>query len=141
MYVVDASVWVSRFLPSDAHYHPSRSWLGGRIEQGEILASPALLLPEVGGAVARRTGSSELASRIISLLLGLSNLRLVPVEADLTRTSAQLASELRLRGADALYVALARQLAVPLVTWDQEQRQRSGDSVAALTPEAALEHC
>ena len=135
MYVVDASVWVSRFLPSDVQHQPSRRWLGERIEGGELLTAPAILLPEIGGAIARRTGNSGIAAEVFSLLLSLSNLRLVPVESDLARTSAQLASDLRLRGADALYVALASILNFPLVTWDREQRDRSGAIISTLTPQ------
>ena len=51
--------------------------------------------------------------------------RLVPVEADLARRSARIARELKLRGADAVYVALARRLGIPLVTWDRDQLEQA----------------
>jgi predicted nucleic acid-binding protein len=39
-----------------------------------------------------------------------------------------------LRGADAVYVALADLLDLPLVTWDREQRERAGRRVRVITP-------
>ena len=138
MYVVDASVWVSRIVPSDYYHHASDEWLGQQVERSEIVASPAILLAEVGGAVARRIGDSELAARVLALIQRLPNLQLVPVDASFARLSAGLAADLRLRGADALYVALAQRLDIPLVTWDREQLERGSSAVTALTPEAAL---
>ncbi|MCI0438124.1 MAG: type II toxin-antitoxin system ParD family antitoxin [Chloroflexi bacterium] len=35
MYVVDASVWVSRFITADAHHGLSHSWLQRQVESGE----------------------------------------------------------------------------------------------------------
>jgi len=134
VYVVDASVWVSRFVPSDAHHEPSRAWLRAQIDQGETIAAPALTLAEVAGAVARRTGLPELGARAVSLLQRLPNTRLVPLDAQLAQLSASLAAELHLRGADAVYIALAQRLGVPLITWDQEQRDRGQHAVTALTP-------
>ena len=48
--------------------------------------------------------------------------------------AAEVAADLRLRGADAVYVAAARLLRVPLVTWDREQQQRAGAVVVVQMP-------
>jgi predicted nucleic acid-binding protein len=61
------------------------------------------------------------------------------VDASLARLSADLAAQLQLGGADALYVALAQRLGIPLITWDREQLQRGLAAVTALTPDDALE--
>ena len=137
MHVVDASVWVSRFVASDANHEASRRWLGERVTNGDQIAAPALALAEIAGAVARRTGRSELGSRAMSLVHRLPNVRLVSVDMELAVLGAEAAAELRLRGADALYVALARRLDAPLVTWDQEQRVRSQAAIAVLAPAEA----
>jgi len=139
VFVVDASVWVSRFVPEDAHHQASTAWLETQVDRGELLVAPALLLPELAGAVARRTGISDLGAQAVSLVRSLPNTRLVAVDAELSELSATLAADLRMRGADVIYTALARRLGVPLITWDQEQRERSQPTVAVLTPAEALQ--
>ena len=88
--------------------------------------------------MARRTGSSDLANRVVALVQRLPNMRLVPVDPTLAQLSATLASQLHLRGADAVYAALAQRLGVPLLTWDQEQQGRARPRVRVLTPAEAL---
>jgi len=136
--VVDASVWVSRFVARDAFHTPSRRWLGTVLAAQTIVAAPALLLPEVGGALARQTGRPDLALRALALLQGIPNVRFAFIEAGLARSAAELAAELRLRGADAVYVSLANKLGVPLVTWDKEQWERGAARVETLTPAELL---
>ncbi len=135
MYVVDASVWVSRFVPNDVYHQPSYRWLESAITRGELLAAPALLLAEVAGAVSRSTGRPELAARAIDLLERLPNSRLVTVDPPLARLAARLAGQLRLRGGDALYVALAQQLGFSLFTWDRKQAERGRTATTVFAPQ------
>ena len=135
MYVVDASVWVSRLVPSDVHHQPSLRWMDGALTRGELLAAPALLLAVVAGAVSRRTGQPEIAAQAVDLLEQLPNSRLVTVDPQLARLAASLAGLHRLRGSDALYVALAQQLGFSLVTWDREQAERGSAATLVLTPQ------
>ena len=138
MYVVDASVWVSSLLSADVHHEPSSQWLQDLVDIGRPIVAPTVVLAEVAGAVARQTGLPRLGVRSASLLQGVPSARFVPVDAELGQLAAQTAAELRLRGVDAIYVALAKRLGIPLVTWDQEQRERGRAVVAVLTPEEAL---
>jgi predicted nucleic acid-binding protein len=102
---------------------------------GGLVIAPALLLPEIAGAVARRTGAPRLAQRAVEALLGLPALRLVPVDDVLARRASGLAGQLRLRGADAVYIATAATLRQPLVTWDGEQRDRATGVIQVMAPE------
>jgi predicted nucleic acid-binding protein len=138
VHVVDASVWVSRFVEGEFHHEPSREWLARCVEEGTMIAAPALLLAEVAGAIARRTNRSELAARALSLIQRFPGMRLVPIEMDLAQLSGRLAGDLGLRGADAMYVSVAHRLGVPLVTWDREQRERSATTIDVHTPRELL---
>lgn len=138
MVVVDASVWVSRLFAGDPFHAVSRRWMEESVRHGQDLASPLILLPEVSGALARRTGKSEIGYRAIHNLVQFTALRLVPLRASQIKQAADLAADLLLRGADALYVAVAWQLGVPLVTWDLEQLQRAKGLIPIWTPEEAL---
>src|SRR5262249_31383549 len=67
--VVDASVWVSRFVTHDAHHAASVRWLAETTSVDGLLAAPALLLPEVAGPIARITKNPRLARRVVSRVL------------------------------------------------------------------------
>jgi predicted nucleic acid-binding protein len=136
MIVVDASVWVSVFLLRDAHHTISAQWLRSTILTGERLVAPTLLIAEVSGAIARRTGRTDLARRALADMIRLRALQWVEFDIRSTVAAAQLAIDLSLRGADALYVAVAAQLAIPLITWDQEQIARTKATIIARTPNA-----
>lgn len=134
MTVIDASVVVSRLVPQDPHYSASRDWLERHVRAEGLLIAPVLLLAEVAGAVSRRTGERRLADRAVRSLLRLPGLRLIALDHRLGQAAARLAGDLGLRGADAVYVATAHHLRVPLVTWDAEQRERAGRLVSVRTP-------
>ena len=136
MYVVDASVWVSRFLPGDAFHAESRHWVEERVRRGEALVIPTLALVEVAGAVARRTGRASNGRRAAQYVEELSVSHPVALDENLARLSALVAATFSLRGADAVYVAVARGLDSPLVTWDKEQLERGAPLVETLSPGA-----
>jgi predicted nucleic acid-binding protein len=128
--VLDASVWVSRLVPQDEFHETVKSWMDTQREAGVKFISPALLLAEVGGAISQRTGDPILGKRAISQLESLPGLQLVEMDNELAREAATLAAELGLRGADSVYVAVAAQLDIPLVTFDIDQRERAQIRVA-----------
>jgi hypothetical protein len=71
-------------------------------------------------------------------MLRMPNFTFVPVDEALGGMAAELAATHQIRGCDAVYVALAQQLAAPLVTLDGEQRQRALAVVVMQTPTVAL---
>jgi len=130
--VVDASVWVSALIPEDTHHDASSQWLR-RVERNEEeIAIPALALPEIAGAIARRTGNPELGKKAVSLVLRMPGLRIVPLDARAGEVAADSAARYRLRGADAVYLAAAHALRAPLATLDHELRERAGESIAVI---------
>ena len=133
--VVDASIMVAVFHQADQYHQQSRAWLRDHLRAGDTLIAPMLLLSEVSGAVTRRSGDAALGRRSLLRLIGLQRLRLVPPDARLGVLAAQIALELRLRGADVVYVALADQLQLPLMTWDREQRERGGQRIDTRSPD------
>ena len=134
--VLDASVWVSASIPDDVHHQPTRAWLAG-LPVTETLVSSALGLVETAGAVSRRTGSATLARQIVAAIEQLPNVIIVIPDAELWTRSVQNAAGRGLRGADAMYVALAEALGLPLATWDADQRIRAEPRVRVITPTRA----
>jgi predicted nucleic acid-binding protein len=135
MIVVDASVWVSRLVSQDGNFAASERWMAAQRARGTLLVSPSLLLCEVAGAISRRTGQPGLGHKAVSHLLRLTGLRLVNMDEKLVRTAAGLAADYGLRGADVVYVALAKQLNLPLATWDCEQLQKASEIIRTQTPQ------
>ena len=134
MIAVDASVWVSGLILQDAFHDISRGWLATQHARDNLLAIPVICLAEVSGVISRVTGYSEEGERAIDQIITQSNLRVLPVNHSLGLEAAQLAALLHLRGADAVYVALARRLKIPLATWDQELLQRCGQVISVQQP-------
>lgn len=135
MTVVDASVWVALLVADDPHHAPSRRWIADRLAEGEALALPEFGLPEVAGAVARRTGRSALAVRAVRRVLSTPHLTLVAIDAATYRLATLLAAGRRLRGADAVYAAVASQLGAMLVTLDAEMLERVDGAVSVIVPD------
>jgi predicted nucleic acid-binding protein len=49
--------------------------------------------------------------------------------------AVDVAINLQLRAGDAIYVALARQLNIPLISWDKEQLQKASTIITTYTPD------
>ena len=135
---VDASVFVAAIRTQEKYHHSSREFLR-RVQAGrtDVFCS-ALILAECGAAIARGTGDSVLAKELVRLVENLSILRLVALDAALARQAAQIDIANHLRGADAVYVAVAQASNATLVTRDTEMLRRCPSAVSTVTPEQWL---
>ena len=67
-------------------------------------------------------------------MLRASGVKIVEISVTLAAKAAQIASLHRVRGCDAVYLALSDQLSVPLVTLDNQQRERGAAVVQTIAP-------
>ena len=134
MSIVDASVWVSLLAADDVNHAPSLRWFEHVIAEGVPLTAPSLVLVEVAGAMTRRTGDSSVGVAAAARLRSIPELVLVELTVESAERAAAIASRIVLRGADAVYVSLAVELNVPLVTWDRQQRERSTPFISVSSP-------
>lgn len=125
-------------MPQDSNHIPSSQWMRRYTDAGGLLVSPALLLIEVSAGVKRRTGQPVVAKQAANELLRVSELRVIPIDSALVQGSVDVAADLSLKAGDAVYVALAEALGIPLVSWDKQQLQRASGLVAAFTPDSFL---
>lgn len=132
--VVDTSFWVSSLLPNDQNYVAARNWLNPHLYSSGRLLAPLLIVVEVAGALARVTGDANLARTAVLDLHSFPFLDLFPIDQGLVDAAVDIAVTYRLRGADAMYVALAWQLNVPLVTFDREQLSRPVGIISTIKP-------
>jgi predicted nucleic acid-binding protein len=138
-YTVDASVFVNAFNPHEEGHAASLQILAAIQDRGDPMIVPTLLIAEVASAVARATDDSDGALQYANATAALPHLTLVSLTTTVARQAASLAATHRLRGADAVYVAVARRYATTLVSRDDEQRTRGATVVVCQTPEEALE--
>jgi len=137
-YSVDASVFVNAFNPHETGHAASLRVLTAIQERGDPIIVPALLLTEVASAVARANDDSAGAMDYVDAIAGLPSVTLVTLTPAVARQAAELAATHRLRGADAVYVAVSLRYGTVLVTRDGEQRKRGASAVTCQTPEEAL---
>lgn len=130
--VTDASVWVARLIPQEPKHAACVDWWQNFDASSGRIIVPVLLLAEVGGAISRRTGKPALARQVVQTLLKTPELTFVPMDQELGEHAAQLAASLGLRGADAVYVALAHRLHVPLLSLDDEHTNKAGKTMQVL---------
>jgi predicted nucleic acid-binding protein len=137
-YTVDASVFVNAFNPHEDGHAESLSILAAIQQGGDPVIVPTLLLPEIASAVARASDDTAGALQYASTTAALPHLTLVSLTSVTARQAAELAATYRLRGADALYISVARRYGTTLVSRDEEQRSRASAVVTCQTPEEAL---
>lgn len=122
-YVVDASVFLSGARAQEKGHLDSQRFLAHLQANAVPIIAPTLLLPEVGGATGRASGT-EPARHLVTAIAGLAHLVLVPLDRALAQTAAEVAGQYGLRGSDAVYAAVALRFGTCLVTLDREQRER-----------------
>lgn len=136
--VVDASVWVSWLRPSETNHASSSSWMEQFISRTGQIVSPAMLLIEVAASISRLTGQALQAKEAINRLQAISTIQIFPMDASLVQIAIDAATDLQLRAGDAIYVALAHQLNIPLISWDKEQLQRASTLITTYTPDSYI---
>lgn len=138
-YTVDASVFVNAFNPHEKGHADSLRFLAMIQERGDPVLVPVLIIPEIASAIARATDDTAGALQYATASAALPHLTLVSLTPTVARQAGDLAATHRLRGADAVYVAVSRRYGTTLVTRDDEQRTRGTSAVTCQTPEEALE--
>jgi predicted nucleic acid-binding protein len=104
------------------------------VEKRETILAPNIILAEVAAALSRGLGDVSLAVRAVEQLEQSRITTLAPISQPLAELAADIAARYRVRGCDALYVALAHQIGEDLVTLDQQQLARGGAVVRTYEP-------
>ena len=120
---IDSSVWVAAFLKDEKHNETAYNFIASLIESGEDIIIPVTVYIEIMMALSRR-GAGELIESTSQFLLTIPSLQFVeltyPRMIDIVETTASL----RLRGMDAIVVAVAHEYGSQLATLDRELAER-----------------
>jgi predicted nucleic acid-binding protein len=139
-YTIDASIFVSAARTDEAQHLTSLNFLDQLQAQELAIFCPALVLPECAAAITRQTKDIALAEQLITLIENFPGLNLIPLSLPLARRAAQIATAQQLRGADAVYVAVAEEFNAFLVAWDAEMLARGAAVISTTTPQVWLDN-
>jgi predicted nucleic acid-binding protein len=138
LFTIDASVFVAACRPAEPGCSASRDLLRKVREASVPLIEPAILSVEIAASLARSGENPATAASYAESVSGLPYLTLVALDERFSRRAVSTATKHQLRGADALYVAVAAQYGAHLVTLDGEQLRRAPATLHACKPEAAV---
>ena len=124
MFTIDASVHINALNPSEAGSADSQAFIARVFQRALPVFSPTLLLVEVAAVIARVFDSPAQGIALTQVLRFLPGQTWVALDDDLAGEASMLAAEYRLRGADAVYAAVASRYKTTLVTTDRQQIQR-----------------
>jgi predicted nucleic acid-binding protein len=138
VYTIDASVWVNGFDQREPGHESSRQLLGLLSTASTPIIVPNLVLVEVAAAISRTRHNPIQAQAFAIALSNLPNLTVMPLDDIMVRQALALAAQHGLRGADAVYAAVAAQAGCTLITLDNEQLTRLVNVVETHTPTELL---
>ncbi|MDI6902508.1 MAG: PIN domain-containing protein [Methanocellales archaeon] len=94
------------------------------------------VLPDAS-AVSRGINDPKIS--FVTELREVPNFTFIPIDAELSNLACKFAAENKLRGCDAIYVAVSCMFKSKLITLDEEQKERASNVIEALTPMEELE--
>lgn len=138
MYTVDTSVWLGAFDYTRSQHATCLAVLDTLAALGQPIYVPTLLLAEVASAISRSRNDPIQGRVFAATLHNVAHLRFVSLDESLAERAAEIAADYRLRGADAVYVAVAMLQHCTLISLDDEQRTRVASLLTTQTPAEAL---
>ncbi len=137
-YTLDASVVLNAFNPAEAGHAISLQLQTILQTQAIPVVVPTLLLTEVAAMIGRVLSDAPRARAFAHHLSRLPYLEWIPLTHMFGLAAADLAAQHRLRGADAVYAAVALRSGTTLITLDHEHLIRLTGIVSTRTPADVL---
>jgi predicted nucleic acid-binding protein len=135
--VLDTSVLVAAALSREDGHRSAAALMAALDGERASIAVPALLIPELMGAL-RRNKYSPVRIRQLVRAFREAHVTVWPLDIYLADQAGEIALLDAVKGSDSVFLALARSLGIPLVTLDREQLDRAPADVEVFTPEQAL---
>ena len=138
MLTIDASVWVNADSPAEPESASSRALLDRVAASRTIVIVPTLLRVEVAAAISRSRKDAALAQEYSARLAALPFVRWIALDTPLAARASTLAASNALRGADAVYAAVAQAHGCDLISLDKEHLTRLTGLLRVRTPAQEL---
>ena len=131
---VDASVFMSANRANEITHLDSFELIRRIDSENILIVCPSIVLTESATAISRISGKFQLAHNLLSDIRSIASLDLVSITEDFARRAAVLGANLKLRGADSIYVQCAIDSGSTLITWDNEMLARAPSTIQTMTP-------
>ncbi len=140
MYCIDASVFINSEIEGEQFHEDSAKLMQNIRERGITIIVPEIVLPEISSAIARGTDDPENALEFVKELKQIPNIVFIPIDMELAEESSRLAAQYRLRGCDAIYVAVAFMFNARLISLDKQQIERAAECIGVAAPQDELKN-
>ena len=134
MFCIDASVIISAAHDTEIYSEASQEFLSRLREEKLKAFLPELVMPEIASGLLRATKNVKFAYEFVDSLRAIPNFAFVPLDRTLSDAAVNVIIATGLKGADAVYVALALNYNLTLVTLDKDQLLRSRNLIAVRKP-------
>ena len=123
-YTLDSSVIVSYILKDESNSRQAEELLNNIAENDSKIIIPTTVLVEIVSAVKRRTGSFELAERILDHFSNAPGFIYIEINLQNVIKASQIAVNYSLRGMDSLIVQISEEYKTELITFDLEIQEK-----------------
>lgn len=134
MFCIDASVILSAARGTEPHSRVSQRFLEELKGTDQKAFLPEIIIPEIASGLMRATKDASFMGAFVAALRDIPHFSFVPIDATMASAAVRVIAETSLRDADALYVALAWEYGLTLVTLDREQLTRAKRIIDAREP-------
>ncbi|PDV98019.1 type II toxin-antitoxin system VapC family toxin [Candidatus Viridilinea mediisalina] len=138
MYTIDANIFIRDLDNREPNHNECHALLIHLITHQISIIVPTLVLAEISGTVSR-TRRNAIAGRLAAEALhDIPHLTFVSLDESVAREATAIAADRAIRGADAIYVAVAQRYRATLITLDRELTDRAAPIVTIMQPQQVL---
>ena len=134
MYCIDASVIVNSLMEKEPYCSQSKAFLNMVQEKSIKTFLPEIVIPEITSGVFRATKDENFAFQFTKNLRLIPNFSFVPIDTKLADLASLVICKTGLKGTDAIYVALAFDYNLELITLDKEQLEKGKKLIKVRRP-------
>jgi predicted nucleic acid-binding protein len=139
MYVIDSSIFLSGFFDHEPYHKESQKCLRYFKENPSVsVFLPEFVIPEIGCVISRIIKKSKLGIEFAKSLRGFVNFKFIPVDRYIADLSLEIGSFLNLKGADAIFVAVAYNFNSTLISSDKEHLEKAKRLIKVIHPKDFL---
>jgi predicted nucleic acid-binding protein len=134
MFCIDASVIVSAANPKEPYFFQSRKFLLQLQKENSKVFLPEIIIPEITSGFLKAISDPETVYKLALSFRNVPNFSFIPVDKRIADLASWIICKTGLKGTDAIYVALALDYNLELITLDKDQLEKSKGIIKARKP-------